>query len=220
MSTNQTRERSIFIFTSMALAIGLLALFAWKFPGWISASIWSYGFSLVYLLYVLIKKDYVLGRFLLFSLFAGFTELLPDGWLVSYTNTLFYPEGQPMLYHSPMYMPFSWVVVLTQIGYIGYLINKKHNLLVTSIIIGLLGSSIIPFYEYLAIHAEWWHYENAPKWGIVPIYIFVAEGLLMLTIPDLFDRCERLHIKFIPLFGILQGLVMWVACLIAWFLIG
>jgi len=216
----QIRERSIFIFSTMALAIGVLALFAWKFPGWVGASIWSYGFSLVYFLYFLIKKDKVLGRFLLFAMVAGFTELLPDAWLVHHTGTLFYPQDQPMLYASPMYMPFSWLVVLTQIGYIGYLVNKKHNLLVTSIIIGILGSSIIPFYEYLAIHAEWWHYENAPKWGLVPIYIFVAEGLLMLSIPDLFDRCERIKLKFIPIFGILQGFVMWLACIIAWYLVG
>jgi hypothetical protein len=42
----------------------------------------------------------------------------------------------------------------------------------------------------------------------------------MLTIPDLFDRCERIKLKFIPVFGILQGFVMWLACIIAWNLVG
>lgn len=214
------KDRTIFIFSCMALSIGVLALFAWKFNGWIGASIWSYGFSAIYVAYALIRRDILMGRFLLFAVVTGFTELLPDAWLVSYTNTLFYPQDQPMLFKSPAYMPFSWVVVLIQVGYIGYLINKKYNLLITSIAVGILGSSIIPFYEYLAIHAGWWHYENASKWGLVPIYIFLAEGLLMLSIPDLFDRCERLKIKFIPVFGILQGLVMFLASIIAWYLVG
>ena len=57
-------------------------------------------------------------------------------------------------------------------------------------------------------------------WGVVPIYIFVAEGLLMLTIPDLFDRCENIALKWVPILGIIQGLVMWLACIIAFHFIG
>ncbi len=217
---NADKRRAWFILGSMPIAIGCLVLAAWKYHGWEGAAWWGYGFSGLYLLYAILFNDKILLRFLLFSAAAGFTELLPDNWLVNVTHTLFYPPNEPMLYASPAYMPFSWIVVLTQIGYIGFLINKKYNLLITSLIVGLLGCMIIPLYEYLAIHAEWWHYENAPMWGVVPIYIFIAEGLLMLTIPDLFDRCETIALKWVPILGIIQGLVMWLACIIAFYFIG
>jgi len=72
------RKRNIFIFSSMALGVFMLAFDAWIFPGWISASIWGYGLSLVYILYAIIQKDQLLGRFIFFGLCAGWVELLPD----------------------------------------------------------------------------------------------------------------------------------------------
>ena len=159
-------------------------------------------------------------RFLIFATFAGFTELIADYWLVNITDTLIYPANEPMLFVSPAYMPFSWIVVLIQIGFIGFLISKQKSLIVTSLVVGVLGCIIIPIYEYFAINAEWWFYEACEMWGIVPIYIFIAEGLLMLSIPNLFNRCENASLKWIPLLGITQGLVMWLACIAAFYLFG
>ena len=212
--------RNIFILGSMPVSILALVLAAYKFQGWQSGAIWSYGFTVIYILFAIATKDKLLGLFLLFATAAGFSELLADNWLVNTTHTLFYPPNEPFLVASPAYMPFSWVVVLIQIGYIGYLIAGKYKTLIASIGVGVLGCIIIPFYEYLAINAHWWHYENAPTWGIVPKYIYIAEGLLMLSIPDLFDRCDKINIKLVPVFGFLQGLVMWVACIIAFYLVG
>lgn len=214
------KSRTWFILGSMALAVGVLVLDAWKFQGWKSAAVWGYGFSLLYAAWAFLKKDNLMFRFMLFALTAGLVELMADYWLVVHTKTLFYPPDEPMLAASPAYMPFSWMVVLIQIGYIGFLINKKKSLLITSIIVGILGCCIIPLYEFLAIHAGWWHYENTKMLGPVPVYIFVAEGLLMLTIPDLFDRTEKASYGQITLFGIIQGLVMWLACVVAWNLTG
>ena len=217
---NTDRIRSWFILTSMPISIGCLVLAMLKFNGWQSAAWWSYGFAALYIFYAIIFKDKLMGRFLLFTMVAGFTELIADYWLVHYTHSLFYPQDEPMLSASPAYMPFSWTVVLMQIGYLGFLISKKYKLLFTSFSVGLIGCIIIPFYEYLAINAGWWHYENVPSWGLVPIYIFLAEGILMVSIPNLFDRCEKISLKWIPVLGIIQGLVMWIACIIAFYLVG
>lgn len=217
-SLNQAR--TWFILGSMGIAVAALGLAAWKYPGWQGAAAWGYGFSALYAAWALLKKDNLMFRFILFALTAGFAELIADYWLVVHTKTLFYPPGEPMLAASPAYMPFSWMVVLIQIGYIGFLINKKKPLLFTSMVVGVLGCCIIPFYEFLAIQAGWWHYEHTAMIGPVPIYIFVAEGLLMLTIPDLFDRTEKASYGKITLLGLIQGLVMWVACIIAWNLTG
>lgn len=211
--------RTRFILISMPVSIACLAIAAVTHSGPLGGSLWSYGFALIYALYAWRSNDALVGRFLLFSLAAGFTELIADAWLVN-TNTLFYPSNEPMLYKSPMYMPFSWVVVLMQLGYIGYLIYLKKGTLLASIAVGLMGCMIIPFYEFLAIHAGWWHYENAPKWGLVPKYIYIAEGILMLTIPTLFDQsasASRLKAIFL---GVLQGLVMLIASFIAYSTLG
>ena len=213
-------RRMWFILGSMVVAIGCLVLAALKYHGWYSAALWGFGFSAIYLLYAIIFNDKIMLHILLFTAVAGFTELLADNWLVVHTKTLLYPF-EPKLLSSPSYMPFSWIVVLTQVGYIGYLINKKHSLLFTSIAVGLLGCCIIPFYEFLAIHAGWWSYTGAPMiGGIVPVYIMVAEGLLMLSVPELFDRCETASLKKITLLGLIQGLIMWIACIVAFKICG
>ncbi|MBT6515381.1 MAG: NAD(P)-binding protein [Crocinitomicaceae bacterium] len=213
-------RRKWFILCSMGVAVGFLVVSAWKFPGWHSAALWGFGFSGIYFAYAFIFRDKLMLRFVLFGIAAGLTELIADYWLVHVTETLFYPTGEPMLFASPSYMPFSWLVVLIQIGYLGFLINKKYSLLTSSIAVGIMGCIIIPVYEYFAIGAGWWSYDNCVMWGSVPAYIFVAEGLLMLSIPELFNRCENASLKWIPVLGIIQGLIMWLACIIAFKLIG
>jgi hypothetical protein len=49
--------------------------------------------------FALVRQDALLGRFLLFGLLVGFTELSADAWLVDYTGTLDYAiGGGPMIW--------------------------------------------------------------------------------------------------------------------------
>jgi hypothetical protein len=193
----------------MACAIGVLALDSFYFPGNTSAQVWSYSFAAVFVVYAVVFKDALLGRFLIFVVFAGFTELIADAWAVD-KNTLYYPPDQPMLWHSPMYMPFSWVVVLIQVGFIGYLISQKVKMVYASLIMILIGTGLVPLYDGLAIHASWWHYQNTCMFWFtsVPYYAIIAEGLLMGSIPPLFRKCQTADWWQIPLWGILQGLLI------------
>ena len=69
--------------------------------------------------FVVLKRDALLARFLLFGLVVGFTELVADAWLVDYTRTLDYSiGGGPMIWRSPVWMPLAWEVVAVQFGYI------------------------------------------------------------------------------------------------------
>lgn len=218
---NQSRSRTIFIFSAMAVSILGLVFDAYVWHGWISATVWGYGFSLVFIVYALIQKDALLGRFLFFGACAGWVELLPDHWLVADTHTLVYPPHEPIIDSSPMYMPFSWLVVFIQIGYIGYLLMQKYSVSVSSIIVAILGSLIVPLYEYLAIDAGWWSYRDTPMlFGKVPYYIIVAEGLLMISIPTLYKIVEKTKIQYIPLWGILQGFIMWACAYVAFAWVG
>jgi len=43
--------------------------------------------------FALVRRDALLGRFLIFGLVVGVTELAADAWLVDYTRTLDYPSA-------------------------------------------------------------------------------------------------------------------------------
>jgi len=67
--------------------------------------------------FVVLKRDALLARFLLFGLVVGFAELVADAWLVDYTHTLDYSiGGGPMIWRSPVWMPLAWEVVAVQFG--------------------------------------------------------------------------------------------------------
>ena len=91
------KKRTIFVLSSMAIAVLMLMLAAYKFKGWESAAVWSYGFASIYLFYAILFKDKLMIRFLIFTVVTGFTELLADNWLVNYTHTLVYPPNEPFL---------------------------------------------------------------------------------------------------------------------------
>jgi hypothetical protein len=113
-------------------------------------------------------------------------------------------------------MPFSWAVVLMEVGYIGWLITNRWNLMVATIALCILGSILVPLYETWAIDAGWWYYHNTPVLGLVPKYVILAEGLLMLTIPFLLKKTETARLPMIVLFGLIEGAVMFLVCIIAY----
>lgn len=214
------RKRNIFILGSMAFAVLCLVFNAYFFKGWVSAALWGFGFSIAYIVYAIVTKDALLGRFILFAMCAGWIELLPDHWLVANTNTLLYPSDEPIIDSSPLYMPFSWLTVFIQVGYIGFLLYKKLGLFKASLLVIVIGAITIPLYEHLAIQAGWWSYHDTPMIFNVPWYVIVAEGLLMATVPFFYSRAEKSKWIYIPLLGIIQGMVMWLCCIIAFALVG
>ncbi len=219
-TTDLHRHRTWFMLISMGLSIGMLVFNAFVFKGWVSATLWSVGFTVLYGGYALGTRDRLTIHFWLFALLVGFAELPADAWLVNHTQTLLYPGGEPMLWQSPAYMPFAWTVVLMQVGYIGYLLVGRFGMIKAMAMTAVLGALLVPVYEFLAIHADWWSYHSAPMLGPVPVYIIIAEGLLMLSVPPLFMAGERLSLKYTPLLAIAQGLVMFLACIIAWTVAG
>ncbi|MBI1769030.1 MAG: hypothetical protein HYR67_11710 [Bacteroidetes bacterium] len=214
------KERTWFVLTVMTIGILLLIFDSVYDHGWVSAAWWGYGLSAVFLVYALIRKDRLLIHFFVFAVTAGFAELLADKWLVDFTKTLIYPRPEPMLLSSPAYMPFSWTVVLMEVGYIGWLIAKRWGLVIATIGLCVLGAMLVPLYETWAIHAKWWYYVDTPMFWIVPKYVILAEGLLMLSVPYLLMKTENSNTIKVILFGIVEGVVMFVACVIAFYILG
>ena len=207
--------RSKFALSAMAVAIGLLIYFSTFKGGYKTASIWSFGMFAVYLIYWLKTRDKLFGKLIVFATVAGFSELFADAYLVSVTDTLVYPSPEPLLWHSPIYMPFSWAIVLIQIGYIAWLVHGKLGPWKDGLLMVGFSALLIPLYENLAIHAGWWSYQNAKMLGGVPIYIYLAEGLLMFVVPYFLTRCLKRELKYSVIYGMLEGVVMLIACFVA-----
>lgn len=218
--TTLEKRRLWFVLTVMTIGIAILISDSLQEKGWVSAAWWGYGLSAVFFLYAGIMRDQLLLRFSLFALTTGFAELMADAWLVNYTHTLLYPHPEPMLFASPAYMPFSWTVVLLEVGYIGWLVSKKWGLVKATVFLFVLGAVLVPLYERWAIGAGWWSYVNCPTLFDVPHYVIAAEGLLMLSIPVILSRVEKVNYFTIVLWGITEGVIMLLACMLAYSWLG
>jgi len=219
--TNPTdKKRTLFVIDVMVISILVLIIDSWLKQGWISAAVWGYGFSALFLVFALLSRDKILLRFFLFVVTAGFAELAADKWLVDFTQTLIYPHLEPMLLSSPAYMPFSWTVVLMEVGYIGWILTPRWGLVKASLFLCAFGAVLVPLYETWAIDAGWWFYQNTPKIFGVPRYVILAEGLLMLTVPFMLSKVAKAKPLNIILWGLAEGVVMLLACIIAYFVLG
>src|SRR5262249_11861251 len=108
------RIRLRFILGTLVLAVGLDILAACLHLGWVAAAGITYGLNAILLAFIIARKDRLLGQLFVFGLAAGFTELPSDHYSVVTIQALVYtPEG-PFIWTSPLYMPFSYVVVLVQ----------------------------------------------------------------------------------------------------------
>ena len=125
--------------------------------------------------FIVVRRDALLARFLLFGVVVGLTELAADAWLVDYTRTLDYSiGGGPMIWRSPLWMPLAWEVVAVQFGYIGLRLWERFGK-TGLLMIGLLGAINIPFYEEMARRIHWWQYSGCRMISYTPWYIIVGE---------------------------------------------
>src|SRR5882724_3323847 len=132
--------------------------------------------------FVVLKRDALLARFLLFGLVVGFAELVADAWLVDYMHTLDYSiGGGPMIWRSPVWMPLAWEVVAVQFGYIGLRLWGRFGK-TGLLMIGLLGAVNIPFYEEMARRIHWWQYSGCRMISYTPWYIILAEFGIALVL--------------------------------------
>ncbi len=192
--------------------------------GWVSAAV-TVGLTALALLGLALRRAWrpLLLRLLAFGLVAGACELFTDYSGEVVAHSLSYPPGEPMLWASPVYMPISWMVVLTQIGYLAWRLDTlapSPPRWLTMALVGLWGALNIPFYEEMAYHAGWWSYAHAPSLGHTPYYVLLFEGLIALALPPLLAGIERRSLRATLLRGLALG--VWIPCaaLAAWLLLG
>jgi len=155
------------------VAVSLLTLAPWS--DWRTGAALNIVDNCLLVGFTLVRRDALLGRFLLFGLLVGFTELAADSWLVDYTRTLDYSVGGgPMIWRSPLWMPLAWEVVAVQFGYVGLRLWERFGK-IGLLMIGLLGAINIPFYEEMARKIHWWRYNGCHMISFTPWYIILGE---------------------------------------------
>lgn len=192
--------------------------------GWVSAAA-TVALTTLALLGLTLRRAWrpLLARLLAFGLVAGVCELFTDYAGQTVAHSLSYPPGEPMLWASPLYMPFSWLVVLTQLGYLAWRLDTlapRPPLWLAMALTALWAALNIPFYEEMAYHARWWSYAPAPGLGHTPAYVILFEGLIGLILPPLLAHIERHSLRATLMRGLALGLWIPWAALAAWWLIG
>lgn len=183
----------------------------------VSGSDWRTGLALnlldnaLLLGFAYLHRDGLLMRFMIFGLVAGFTELAADAWLVGYTRTLDYSiGGGPMLWRSPLWMPFAWEIVAVQFGYLGLRL-QEHFGKFGLILIGLLGAVNMPYYEEMARRIHWWQYRSCRLLGGTPYYIILGEFFIAVAFALLVKKFRRSDVASASLLGAAAGAAIFVS---------
>ncbi len=196
------------------IAVALLTLV----PG----SNWRTGLALnlldnfLLLGFVFLRRDLLIARLLVFGLAVGVAELPADAWLVQHTHTLSYAVGGgPMLWCSPVWMPFAWEVVAVQFGYLGLRLWESFGG-VGLLLIAALGAVNIPYYEEMARHIHWWTYSGCRMISFTPYYIIVGEAGIAVALTLLAVQLRRGTWKKAAVAGLAGGLAIFVCYALAY----
>lgn len=212
-------RRALFALSTIGLLLVLNIVSAVKSLGWRAVTCNTALILLLDLLYIWRYRDAQVAQWLLLGLTAGWVELWTDAWLVR-TGTLAYPPNEPMVAASPLYMPFAWAMVLTQIGIIGGWLRRRYPLLLATLLTALLSGINIPIYEHLAKDANWWFYQHTPMVFQAPYYVICAEFLLALPLAWMADGVAKLQPTRSVALGIVEGVWMFPVTVFAFMVLG
>jgi hypothetical protein len=163
----------------------------------------------------------LLGKLMLAGLVAGICELFTDASGQQLVHSLIYPTGEMTIWASPIYMPLTWMVTLTYLGYLSWRIRALLGWRFAVVVCGLVGAIDIPLFEEISYYGGWWRYAPTHLMlGHTPAYVSLFEGLVVAALPLLYDRIERRSWLETGAIGIIIGIWMAVAALTAWLVLG
>ena len=218
---DESLERGRLAVVLATVAINMVAVTLLAFAPW---SDWRTGAALnlidncLLVGFAIVRRDRLLGRFLLFGLVVGITELAADAWLVDYTRTLDYSVGGgPIIWRSPIWMPLAWEVVAVQFGYLGLRLWERFGR-VGLLLVALLGAINIPFYEQMARKIHWWQYGGCRTLSFTPWYIIVGEFGIALALARLAGSLRRGSSRTAVVAGVAGGLSIFICYAVAFFI--
>jgi len=196
------------------VAVGLLVYSPWS--NWRTGLALNLFDNVLLFGFVILQRDALLARLLVFGLAAGFAELAADAWLVDHTRTLDYSiGGGPMLWRSPVWMPFAWEVVSVQFGYLGLRLHERFGGRGLAVI-GLLGALNIPYYEEMARRIHWWQYNGCRMISNTPYYIILGELGIAIALTLLARPLRRGNLAMAVGLGIAGGVAIFICYALAY----
>lgn len=209
----------------LALLVGCHIISARYALGWPSAAATDL-LALLVLAAMAVRREWrpLLARLFLLGMAAGILELATDAAGEQVAHSLRYPAGELLLWGSPYYMPLSWAIVLTLLGYLAWRLRAlgpaRVPLWLAVVLTGLFGALMVPFYEEMAYYARWWQYTPVWRLGHTPVYVIVFEGLVAAALPLLVGGLLARPLRAAITRGLLMGCWMPVAAFLTWFSIG
>jgi hypothetical protein len=89
------------------IAVSLLTFAPWS--DWLTGAALNVVDNCLLIGFIVVRRDALVARFLVFGVVVGLTELAADAWLVDYTRTLDCSiGGGRMIWRSPLWMPLAW----------------------------------------------------------------------------------------------------------------
>jgi hypothetical protein len=189
---------------------------------------WYVGFVELFLSFLLLtllirmrSVRPLLGRLMLAGLIAGIFELFTDASGQQVVHSLIYPPGEWTIWASPIYMPLTWMVTLTYLGYLSWRLRALLDWRMATLLCGLIGAIEIPLFEEMSYYGGWWRYAPVHLMtGHTPLYVSLFEGLVVAALPFLFYRIERRSWLQVAAVGVIIGAWIAIAALAAWLMLG
>jgi hypothetical protein len=215
--------------TSLDLAIAIVVLLDFVFTYVDSVTKWWYVGIIDLILSALLLVMLIggravrplLARLMLVGLVAGMCELFTDASGQQLVHSLIYPPGEWTIWTSPIYVPLTWMVTLTYLGYLGWRMRALFGWRFAILICGLVGAIDIPLFEEMSYYGGWWRYAPTHLMlGHTPAYVSLFEALIIASLPLLFVRLERRSWLVTVAMGVLIGIWMAISAAIAWLLLG
>ena len=222
---NQGREkfrkfRLLYQVITLAMSL-VVTTISWKFHlGWQTIAIWILILLISDIVYLASSKDRLVLTFWLTTMILGFVELFADNWLVTGIQVLFYETEEPLIWSSPLYMPFLWGTMTLRTAFISWVVTKKYGLLLSTVMMAITGAFMGTFWESLALEARWWYYVSDHMIFKAPIFIVVGEILFSMCIPYSFCKLGEGKVWHAVPIGIVLGFSIWLFYYLAFLVFG
>lgn len=210
MNASDSARLKIILTTIVINVVGVTIFSHLSWSNWRTGAALNLLDNFILIGYAVTKRDRLLGHLILFGLILGFVELFADAYLVDTTKTLDYAiGGGPMIWRSPVWMPFAWEIVGVQFGYIGMRMFEAWKIpgLIGA---GILGAVNIPFYEEMALKTHWWRYQNCRMLLHTPYYIILGEFLIVLSFALLARGLRNLRFGQTVFLGLMAGISIYI----------
>ncbi len=193
LALEAARLRTVLL--TVATSVFAVAIFAGKpWSDGTTAALLSAVNLTSFVVHIVRFRDTGMARLLWWGLCLGVVELVADALCVHFTGTLDYRMARSaMIWESPWWMPFAWMLVGTQIGYLGTRFIERFGAVRGAALSALVGAVNIPFYEEMARYAHWWEYQFCRMLPMThtPVYIVIAE----LVIGCALAPCARVALR-------------------------